>query len=158
MTKVWIYQANRTLAPDEAKGIQQEVSRFLQSWETHGKPLAAEFEIRHYLFLILKVDDDYQAPSGCAIDKSVALFQYLGQTYGLDLFDRHRFAYEYEGQVYHDRLPNLTNLVEAGYISDETMVYNNLVTDAEGLENHSRIPFKDSWHRRMVKTTARRAS
>jgi hypothetical protein len=154
MTKVWIYQANRRLANQEESGIQEEVDRFLNGWQTHGKPMAAEFEIRHHLFLILKVDDDYQAPSGCAIDKSVSLFKYIGQTYGIELFDRHQFAYEYQGQVFNDRLTNLSQLVQQGYITDETMVYNNLVSSLGELENQFRIPFKDSWHRNMLSQSA----
>lgn len=152
MTKVWVYQANRTLSDSEKDGIEKEVNNFLQGWQTHGKPMAADFEVRHHLFLILKVDEGYQPPSGCAIDKSVELFKYIEQVYGIDLFDRHQFAYEYQGNVFHDRLTNLNQLVKEGYITDDTIVYNNLVADKEGLENHFRIPFKDSWQRRMVKS------
>ena len=154
MTKVWIYQANRNLTSQEEAGIQQEVNSFLGDWQTHGKPMAAEFEIRHHLFLILKVDEDYQAPSGCAIDKSVALFKYIEQTYGVELFDRHQFAYEYQGKVINDRLTNLSKLVQQGYITDDTMVYDNLVSTLPELESQFRIPFKDSWHRKMVSPSA----
>jgi hypothetical protein len=106
------------------------------------------------LFLILKVDEDYQAPSGCAIDKSVALFKYIEQTYGVELFDRHQFAYEYQGKVINDRLTNLSKLVQQGYITDDTMVYDNLVSTLPELESQFRIPFKDSWHRKMVSPSA----
>ncbi len=154
MIKVWIYQSNRRLSSQEEAGIKGEVNNFLNDWQTHGKPMAAEFEIRHHLFLILKVDEDYQAPSGCAIDKSVALFKYIVQSYDIELFDRHQFAYEYQGQVINDRLTNLNQLVQQGYITDETMVYNNLVSSLPELESQFRIPFKDSWHRNMVSKSA----
>ncbi len=150
-SKVWVYQADRVLNATEENAIQQEVDAFLAEWKAHGKGLFAEFEIRHHRFLILKVDERFQGATGCSIDKSVHFFKQLGQAYGIELFDRHRFAYEHNGQVHSDRLTNLTDLVQQGYVTDHTVVYNNLVGTLDELENQFRIPFGQSWHRRMVK-------
>lgn len=149
-SKVWIYQADRPLNDREISSIHNEVKQFLSNWHAHGSPLDADFEILHRLFLVLKVDEAQAAASGCSIDKSVDFFKAIGQKYNVELFDRHQFAYEYNGTVYHDQLNNLDNLVEQGYITDDTMVFNNLVQDLEDYRQRFRTPFSQSWHKRMV--------
>lgn len=149
-SKVWIYQANRKLSIGEEQAIQEEVEAFLANWKAHGKALVADFEIRHHLFLILKVNEQFQSATGCAIDKSVELFKQIEQQYDFELFDRHQFAYEYNGQVQNDHLTNLTDLYQQGFIADDTIVFNNLVSDLFELDHQFRIPFKESWHRRLV--------
>lgn len=153
-SKVWIYQADRFLSDQEVAAIQAEADRFLAGWKAHGQDLYAELEIRHRLFLILKVDERFQQATGCSIDKSVDFFKQLEETFGLELFDRHRFAYEYEGQLFYDRLPNLNNLVQHGYITDDTLVYNYLAGSLEELKQQFRMPFGQSWHRKLVSPAA----
>ena len=149
-SKVWIYQADRPLQDAEIADIKQQVQQFLGNWHAHGSPLDADFEILHRLFLVLKVDEQQAEASGCSIDKSVALFKEIGQNYGVELFDRHQFAYEYNGEVYNDSLANLDDLVSDGYITDDTNVFNNLVRSVEEYEHKFRVPFSQSWHKRML--------
>lgn len=153
MSRIFIYQANRKLTHEEVADIAKQVDMFVNQWQAHGKQLNAEYEIVASLFIVLKVDETEAAASGCSIDDSVAFMQHLGETYGIDFFDRQQFAYEHNGTVYNDSLENLDDLVIRGIITSNTIVYNNLVRNHEQYENQFRIPFHKSWHQRLLSNT-----
>lgn len=150
MSKVWVYQSDRKLTDQETQNINNRVREFLQQWQAHGQPLDADFDILHGLFLVLKVDERQAAASGCSIDKSVALFKEIEQTHGIHLFDRQQFAYEKDGEVCNDHLANLDSLVNKGIIDNNTIVFNNLVETVDDYQSRFRVPFGESWHKRLL--------
>lgn len=150
MSRIFVYQADRKLSDEEANEISKQVELFVQQWQAHGKTLDAGYEVLANLFIVLKVDETHAEASGCSIDDSVAFIQHLGQTYGIDFFDRQQFAYEKDGKVHNDHLQNLDDLVAKGIISADTIVYNNLIRTHEEYQNQFRIPFKHSWHKRLL--------
>ena len=42
-SRIWIYQANRTLTEDEVSEIETKLSKFIQEWTAHGANLNAGF-------------------------------------------------------------------------------------------------------------------
>lgn len=153
-SKIWIYQADRILSEEEATKIRERVQTFLGQWHAHGKALDADFDILYNFLLVLKVNEEQAAASGCSIDKSIALFQEIEQTFDIHLFDRQRFAYEKNGAVVNDHLSNLNMLVNEGTIKADTIVLNNLVKTEEEYQNNFRLPFNQSWHKRLLSNQA----
>ncbi len=74
-SRVWIYQANRSLSEQELQEINTKLEDFITQWTAHGANLKASFEIRYKRFIILALDQELNAASGCSIDASVHFIQ-----------------------------------------------------------------------------------
>jgi chemotaxis regulatin CheY-phosphate phosphatase CheZ len=85
-SKIWIYQSNRKFSDAEFSEIETEVKSFLESWEAHSVSLESSYQMKYNRFIILAVNQEVQAATGCSIDKSVMFIQKLEQKYNVDLF------------------------------------------------------------------------
>ncbi len=147
--RVWIYQSSRRFNVEEQNIIQQRLSAFVEVWNAHGKSLAAKAELRHGLFIILGVDEKQVPPSGCSIDSSVHFLKGLESEFGVSLFDRFQLAYRDQGEIKVAARQEFEQLVQAGFITSDTIVFNNMVTEEAALLDEWEIPFKKSWHAKV---------
>ena len=69
--RLWVFPVSRTLTDVEARACLEAVDEFLASWAAHGVPLKSGRELREGRFLLVGVDVDAEAPSGCSIDALV---------------------------------------------------------------------------------------
>ncbi|MGH1339156.1 MAG: hypothetical protein ACRBFS_23770 [Aureispira sp.] len=149
--RIWIYQSNRALTATEAEQANQRLELFVKQWLSHGKRVQAWASLLHQHFLVLMVDEEQEAPSGCSIDSSVALVKELGQAFGIDFFDRMMFTYvQKDGQVTTADRDTFANLYAQNQIDEDTLVFNNLVNTKAAFENTWKVPLKESWHANMV--------
>ncbi len=147
MERIWIYQADRPLTESEKSLILDKLEGFTSQWKAHGKALAAKAEIRHDRFIILMVDDAVAHPTGCSIDKSVCLLKEIEAETGLNLFDRMQLAYrDASGNIITAPRDEFEQRIAQGEITDDTLVFNNLVASYPELATHWEVPLKDSWH------------
>src|SRR5690606_27655128 len=86
---------------------------------------------------------------GCSIDKSVYLLKEIEQETGLNLFDRLQVAYRKGDQIVVASRHEFEELVASGEITEDTIVFNNLVTSYPELETHWEVPVKESWHAKV---------
>lgn len=149
MQRIWIYQANRPLTTGDSTKVMDKLDIFTSQWKAHGKPLAAKAEIRYDRFIILMVDDAIAPPTGCSIDKSVYLLKEIEQETGLALFDRLQVAYREGDQIHAVSRVEFEQLIAAGIVTDDTLVFNNLVATYPELETDWEIPLRDSWHAKV---------
>lgn len=149
MKRIWIYQADRILSQEESTQISAELVAFADQWKVHGKPLSASAELRDNLFVILKVDEDIAAASGCSVDSSVRFLKGLEERYAVQLFDRMQFAYRSAKGIGVVNRSGFEKLLAAGEIDDNTLVFDNTITYDHQLESAWAVPFKDSWHKRL---------
>lgn len=149
MKRIWIYQADRILTEQESQQISVELTAFAEQWKVHGKPLSASAELRDNLFIILKVDEDVAAASGCSVDSSVRFLKGIEEKYHVQLFDRMQFAYKSVNGVAVVNRSGFEKLLAAGEINDHTLVFDNTITHEHQLENAWAVPFKESWHKRL---------
>lgn len=149
MQRIWIYQADRQLREGEKALIIDKLSEFTAQWKAHGKQLAASAEIRYDRFIIIMVDDAVAPPTGCSIDKSVHLLKTIESTTGLRLFDRMQVAYRDAEGIKAVSRAEFEKLLATGVVTDETIVFNNLVASYPELESHWEIPLRESWHAKV---------
>ena len=145
-SRVWIYQSDRVLNPDEEKRIQQKLDEFTSQWLAHGHQLAAYGEIRHSQFLILSVDEQVTGATGCSIDKSVYLMKEIEQELGIGLFDRFRIAYREGDRVVNCSKTEFEERLNEGELSSDTIVFNNMISSRKELDSSWEVAMKDSWH------------
>lgn len=149
--RIWIYQSNRALTPEQVEQANTRLQKFVSQWLSHGKKVQAWATLLHQHFLVLMVNEAYEAPSGCSIDSSVALVKELEQAFGVDFFDRMTFTYlQEDGTVRATDRDTFADLYNQGAIGEDTLVFNNLVATKAAFENTWKVPLKESWHANMV--------
>jgi len=142
-SRLWVYQANRSLSDAEKTDLEKIFTDFVSHWQAHNHDLKAAFELRHDRFLLLAVDESFHAPSGCSIDKSVALLKEIHQKYGIDFLDR-QVAYQNAQQIESSVLPKIKEKVKNGDILPQTLIFDNSISKKADLENWLK-PAKNSW-------------
>jgi len=146
-SKVWIYQSNRQFTATEAEEIQQKLAVFTAQWKAHGHQLKAKAEMPYNFFIVLIVDQDSAAATGCSIDSSVRIIKEIESTYGVDLFDRFNMAYKIDDQVFVNTKEDFETLITIKKIGPQTIVFNNLVQTLAEYEQKWEIPMENSWHK-----------
>jgi hypothetical protein len=149
-SRVWIYQANRSFSENELEEITSKLDTFIENWTAHGSDLQSGYEIKYKRFIVLALNQNLNAASGCSIDASVKFIQLLEQTYNVDLLDKMNVSYKQGEFVAYKSLVDFRKMAKQKAVSKNTIVFNNLVTNkAEYLDNWE-VPAKDSWHNRFL--------
>ena len=150
LSKVWIYQANRILNDKEVLQINQLLEGFVNQWTAHNKDLKAFGKVYYSAFILLMVDETQEHVSGCSIDASYRFLKQLESSFNITLFDRFSIAYKENGSLKIVPKIQFEQLLKEGKITDETIVFNNLVNTKEALESKWEIPLKESWHKQLL--------
>ena len=145
-SRVWIYQSDRILSPEEVKQIQEKLDGFTSQWLAHGHELLALAEIRYNQFIIISVDEQQVGATGCSIDKSVNLMKQIEQELNINLFNRFALAYRDREGIQTVNRNDFEKLIETRIITPETIVFNNLVTTRKELATNWEVAFSNSWH------------
>lgn len=149
-SRIWIYQANRSLTPEEVSLLHERLSSFLGQWAAHGQPLKAGYEIRYNRFIIIGVDSSFNQASGCSIDASVHFVQELERDLGIDLMDKMNVSYRQGDFIAYKPLSDFRKMAKEKAVSLNTIVFNNLVNNKEEYLNYWEVPARDSWHARFM--------
>ncbi|RLD30040.1 MAG: ABC transporter ATPase [Bacteroidetes bacterium] len=150
-SKVWIYQASRSFTENELKEITSKLNTFIENWTAHGSDLQSGYEIKYKRFIILGLNQNLNAASGCSIDASVHFIKQLEQDYNVDLLDKMNVSYKQGEFVAFKTLTDFRKMAKQKAVSKNTIVFNNLVTNIAEYKENWEVPAKDSWHNRFLK-------
>jgi hypothetical protein len=148
-SKIWIYQSNRKLSDAEIAEIEEDLKAFIEEWSAHGTSLEASFLIRYNRFIILAVNQEVQQTTGCSIDSSVVFIQQLESKYGIDLLDKMNVTYKQGEFLTHKSLLDFKRMAKEKAVSENTIVFNNLVNTIEEWKENWEVPASESWHSRF---------
>ena len=143
--RVWIYQSGRPLTLEEEEKIEALGKKFTDGWEAHGKALQASIKVFHSHFIVIAADESFNMTTGCSIDSSVGFIRNIAADLHLDLFDKTQIAFLRDNEVYLAPLKNLKSQVADGIITEETLAFNNLVSDKSSMEEQWLTPAKNTW-------------
>src|SRR5690606_34245358 len=110
--RIWIYQANRTFSEDETKEITNKLDNFLTEWTAHGANLKAGYEMPYRRFIVIGLDQEINAASGCSIDTSVRFIQDLEKEYQVDLLDKMNVSFKQGEYVAYKPLMDFKKMVK----------------------------------------------
>jgi hypothetical protein len=138
--RVWVYPASRSLTRAEVDQINESLPTALGGWAAHGQPLLASAVVVENRFVVIAVDEDQALPSGCSIDASTHFLQAIGQSLGVDFFDRSMAFRDADGLV--QTVPALASkkAVADGLITPDTLILNTLVK--------TKVEFMTDWQQR----------
>ncbi len=148
--RVWIYQASRPFTSQELLEVEYHLEQFAEKWVSHNRALKSNAKVYHRQFIVLMVDETQAGASGCSIDSSVHFLQQLSAHFQVDLFDRMTFAYQENGEVKTAHKDTFVELFQQGLISEQTLVFDNLVATKKDFDQQWLKPLKESWHWRML--------
>jgi hypothetical protein len=148
-SKIWIYQSNRKFSDEEFKEIETDLKSFLENWSSHGTSLASSYQLKYNRFIILAVNQEVQAATGCSIDSSVAFIQGLEQKYNVDLLDKMNVTFKNGEFIAHKSLLEFKKMAKEKAVTENTIVFNNLVNTIQEFNESWEVPALDSWHSRF---------
>lgn len=148
-SRIWIYQAERSLTAAEVTIVENKIRDFMQEWTSHGQKMEAAAELIHQRFLVIAADEQQALASGCGIDKSVHFVKSLGTELGIDFFRRTQIVYRDKDELRESELNLFWAQRKAGIILDSTVVFDNTIKKVSEMENKWEVPFAESWHAEM---------
>ena len=153
-SRVWIYQSSRLFSLSEALEIEMMLKEFVAEWLSHGVPVKGAGYLFFGQFIVLMADETTTGVSGCSTDSSVRLIKQIEKKFGVDMFDRFLLAFVKDKSGSHQiqllPIQQLQYAIDNGFISADTLFFNNVVQSKEELENNWIIPVKESWLARRI--------
>lgn len=147
--RVWIYQSNRKLTTQEQEQIAVLTKEFVEQWTRHGENVRGSFIIKHNQFLIIAVDQDFVEVSGCSIDASVKLVQQIQSMFNVDMLNKLNIAYKQNNNILIAPMADFTNLAKQGKVTENTVVFNNMINTKKGIDDEWEVTAKNSWQARF---------
>ncbi len=144
-SKVWLYQSSRLFFISEALQIENMLNTFIENWSSHGTPVKGYGNLLFGQFIVLIADETATGVSGCSTDSSVRLIKQIEEFFKVDMFNRQNLAFVVKEKIQTIPLSQLTYALENGFITTDTIYFNNLVSDKEAFLTKWMIPVKDSW-------------
>jgi hypothetical protein len=148
-SRIWIYQSDRKFSDEEVLEIETALHTFIENWSAHGQSLEASGFVKYNRFIIIAVNPDVQAVTGCSIDASVQFIQSLEQKYSVDLMDRMNVTFKTGEFIAYKSLIDFKKMAKAKSVSATTIVFNNLVNTIEEWQDFWEVPASESWHSRF---------
>lgn len=149
-SRVWIYQADRAFIETEAISINNAINQFVSQWLAHKAKVIGDGILQYNRFVILVADEEKLQVSGCSIDSTVRFIKELGAAYKVNFFDRFYTCYWNNNVLEGADFETFKTKLAQGELSENTIVFNNLVTTLNGLENQWQVPLSKSWHNKFI--------
>jgi predicted HTH domain antitoxin len=147
--RIWIYQCNRKFSDAEFSEIEIGLRAFLDGWAAHGTSLESSFQLKYNRFIIIAVNQEVQAATGCSIDASVEFIQSLEQKYAVELLDKMNVTFKLGEHIAHKPLLDFKKMVKDKAVTENTIVFNNLINTIQEYNESWEVPAIDSWHSRF---------
>ncbi len=143
--RIIIYPASRPFTAKESKIITEKIFDFLGTWAAHGKPLSASFKIEKNQFIVIAVDEEKEAASGCSIDALSGVMRQLDQEFSLGLFDRMKASFVENGEIKTMKLQDFRKGLKDGTISKEIEVFDFSKDTYVAFLSDFLLPLRRSW-------------
>jgi hypothetical protein len=144
-SRVWIYQASRLFTISEALSIEEALEGFVKGWNSHGTPVKGYANLFYGQFIVLMADESATGVSGCSTDSSVRVVKEIEKATGVSMFDRLSLAFFIKDKVQLVPMAQLPYALENGFVTGESLYFNNTVLTKAELEHKWLIPLRDSW-------------
>ena len=130
--------------------IQSRLDQFVTQWTAHGADLQAGYLIKYKRFIILALDQQINAATGCSIDASVHFIQQLEKEFNVDLLDKMNVSYKQGEFIAYKSLTDFRKMAKQKAVSPKTIVFNNLVNNKAEFLSDWEVPASESWHKRFL--------
>lgn len=143
--RIIIYPASRPFTAKEAKIITEKLFDFLPSWAAHGKQLSSSFKIERNQFVVISVDEEAEAASGCSIDSLSGVFRELDAAFQLGFFDRMKACFVQNDEVKTMKLQDFRAAVKSGALPSDIQVFDFSKDTYINFLSDFLLPLPKSW-------------
>ncbi len=149
-SRIWVFASPVPVLGSEAEALVSTAEEFIRVWAAHGAEVVGGLDWRYDHFLLIAADEEATGVSGCSIDSLFHSLKALERSLGITLLDNSPVWYRAEGaQVRAVTRAEFRELVAAGVVTDDTIVFDNTVGTLRQVRGGEwERPFCDSWHRR----------
>ena len=149
-SKIWIYQSDRAFTQEEISIISERTIAFMEEWTRHGSNLRGSFTIKYNQFLVLAVDEDFNAVSGCSIDASVHFVQELEKIFNVEMMNKMKISFKEKNHIRIVQMNAFKTYARENKITSQTVVFNHMISTKKELEGSWEVPAEQSWHKRLL--------
>jgi len=86
--RLWVFVGDRKMSATEIAWLNKTLTKFVSSWQTHGKSLDAVGFVLHEAALVIVANENAVKASGCSMDKINHLVKDAGSQLSIDFFNR----------------------------------------------------------------------
>ncbi len=149
-SRLWIFQSSKIIKGELSSQVNEILVNFLANWAAHGSKVFCGFEIYFERFIVIAVDESKAPATGCSIDGLMAVIREIDQCYELDLLNRLKVAYMAADEIKECDVNAFREMLQAGSVNSETIVFNNVLEYLEQLKNVWQVPVYKSWHANLL--------
>lgn len=130
---------------NEVFELETLLTAFVNEWESHGAPVKGFANLFFGRFIVFIADDTDSKICGRAIDGVARFVKEIETKFQLHLLDRLALAFYIKEKVEILPLSHLNYAIENGFVTKETLYFNNLVQTKQEFETRWIIPAGQSW-------------
>jgi len=146
--RIWVYQSDRKLTPEEENVVSDKLQAFCEQWNTHGSRMPTSFDIKYSKFIILSVDESQLGASGCSIDSSVKVLRNIEEKLNINLLNQGKISFMDGEEVTTTTLPEVKGYIASRKLEKDTYIFNPVVDKKQDLSEKWLITAKESWLKR----------
>lgn len=144
-SRVWVYQSTRPFTDEQAREIDEQILQFAEQWQVHGKPVKGWGKLLFNRFVVMMADETFETISGCSTDSMVRVVKSIERQYECNLFDRLSITFLVKGKAEVLPMNQVQFALDKGYISPDTLLFNNLVGSKREIIAQWLQPLSQSW-------------
>ncbi len=144
-SRIWIFQGSRPFIEKEQLQIDEQLYQFYTQWTAHGAPVKGWAKLLFNQFVIVMADESGTHVSGCSTDGMIRVIKSLERQYDISFFDRMTLTFLKEGKAQMLPFEQVQYAIDRGYITEDTLMFNNTAATRKELLEHWLIPVKNSW-------------
>lgn len=149
-SKIWIFQSARNFNSEEIIRIENMLDAFMLEWNAHGAKLTAAYAIPYDRFIVLAVDENKAAASGCSIDSMTRIIKSLEEEYHFGLLNRMLVSYKLDEEITTLTLNEFKQKVKNNEIPENASVFHNGLTSLRDFEEGWELPLNESWVKNLL--------
>jgi hypothetical protein len=144
-SRVWVYQSSNLILLSDALKLEPVLQDFVANWKSHGTPVKGFANLFFGRFLVFMADETATGVSGCSTDSSVRLVKEIESTLNTEMFNRTNLAFYIKDKVEMIPMQQLEYAIQNGFITRNTLYFNNTVLTKRELLSNWITPAGDTW-------------
>jgi hypothetical protein len=150
MGRVWLYIISKHLDENDLDMIRILGREFAEAWTAHDQKLTGSFEIFRNRIIVVKVNEDIHAASGCSIDKLTRFIKELEIKFNIELFNRKLVAVKRDDHIEVVNASEISSMLEKNEINEDTIVYETSASNTDELLRWEQM-LKNTWLNKYLK-------
>jgi len=111
----------------------------------HGEVVRGWAKLLFNQFVVVLADESDTQVSGCSTDGMMRVIKSLERQYEVNFFDRMTITFLVEGKAQMLPFGQVQYAIDKGYITKETLTFNNVAVNKSELLQSWLVPLRESW-------------